>query len=641
MHGRIRVLILVGSIVAAGIGVAAAAAPSPVHPLPHPLPEPGFLEPVPAGECTSTNEYETKLWSGYGDKCKRLHFVFGPIFAKPGQNDVLIEPVTIQKPAYDGYIVRFRPDLVDVTGQPPSIEEIHLHHATWLNVYPQYGSGPFFAAGEEKTIATFPPGYGMHVGATDTWLLLYMVHNAIQTPRPVWITYDVDFVAEEDAEALGIVPVKPVWLDVQQKPIAPGATDTGGNPVFNVQRGFGATDSALFGDPAIGAGTGRNVCSWPEQNCARHDVYGNVTPQQGVPITVPGADWTVGEGFEGTLIGIGGHLHPGGIRDEVSLVRNGVEKPIFFSEAVPWEHNDVNDNGKIDAGVYDELDSWDFSMTVTGSTLGWKVKIAEGDILRLNAIYDSQNASWYENMGIVVAMVVPKEYEDQIEKNAESLAYHGGLGIDVFDDNVILDQGLPVLATEAPGWATPSCTPDAVSPTKRLCLRGQVTHGHMEEASHHGGAAGPALPEAPGQVVDQLVSVGFTYGQADLGLAGTMGVPQLKLGKSARFWNLDSPLDIWHTWTRCKEPCTGGTGISYPLANGGTGLSDTMDFDSTEIGYGLFFSPASGQLGGPNKSTGEALQDGLFWDFTPSQTGTFSLFCRIHPFMRGVFQVVE
>ncbi|MGH2794072.1 MAG: cupredoxin domain-containing protein, partial [Actinomycetota bacterium] len=396
-----------------------------------------------------------------------------------------------------------------------------------------------------------------------------------------------------------------------------------------VQKGFGSTDDHLFDDPAIGPGTGRQVCTWPLENCARHDVYGNVTPQQGVPTAVAGADWTVGEGFEGTLIGLGGHMHPGGIRDEVSLVRGGVEKPIFFSEAVPWSKSDP-----AKAGTYDELDSWDFSMTVTGSTLGWKVKIKEGDVLRLNTVQDSQNASWYENMGIVVALVAPAETERED-------AQHGGPGIDVFDGPVVLDAGLPELATPVPGWPTLSCSPDAVSVTKRLCLRGQVTHGHMAEASNHGGSEGPALPTTPGRVVDQLVSAGFTYGEADLALAGSMGVPQLKLGKPARFWNIDSPLDIWHTWTRCKEPCTGGTGISYPIANGGTGVGDTMDFDSTEIGYGLFFSPASGQLGGPNKSTQEALQDGLFWDFTPSQTGTFSLFCRIHPFMRGVFQVVE
>ncbi len=613
--------------VAAALGIANAA--SPVHPLPHPLYEPGFLKPVPAGECTATNDYERELWTSYGDKCKRLHFVFGPIWAKPGQNDVLIEPVTIQKPAYDGFIVRFRPDLVDVTGNPPPIEEIHLHHATWLNVYPQYGSGPFFAAGEEKTIATFPPGYGMHVGAADTWLLLYMVHNAIQTPRPVWITYDVDFIAEEDAADLGIVPVKPIWLDVQRTPVkAPQgtpSTDTSGNPVFNVQRGFGSVDENLFGDASLAGGTGRLVCSWPKQNCARHDVYGNETAQQGKPLDdYKGWDWPVEDGLEGTLIGIGGHLHPGGIRDEVSLVRGGAEKPIFFSEAVPWKPGSPTT-----AGTHDGLTSWDFSMTVTGSTIGWKVKIEKGDILRLNAVYDAQQASWYENMGIVVALVAPKATE-------RTDALHGGPGVDPFDPNVTIDPGLPTLAKGTAGWNVPSCTPGST----RLCLRGQVTHDHMAEATNHGGPEGPPIPAQPGQKVTELVSVGFTYGAADLGVIGATGIPQLEVGKPVRLWNVDSPLDIWHTWTRCKEPCSGPTGIAFPIANGG-GLRDPMDFDSTEIGYGLFFSPASGQFGSPNKSTDEALRDGLYWDFTPSEVGTYSLFCRIHPFMRGAFQVVN
>ena len=305
MRGRFRGYIAFAALVAVGLVITQAFADPPVpetgiHPAVQNLPV------VAPGPCTATNDYEKELWKDYGDKCKRLRFVFGPIWAKPGQNDVLIEPVTIQKPAYPGYMVRFRPDLVDVTGEPPPIEQIHLHHATWLNVYPQYGSGPFFAAGEEKTIATFPPGYGMRVGASDTWLLLYMVHNAIQTPRPVWITYEVDFIAEKDADALGIVPVKPIWLDVQREPIAPGATSTSGNPVFNVQRGFGGLDEDLFGNAAIGGGTGRQVCSWPRQNCARNDVYGNVTPQQGVPLTdLRGADWSVPADFEGTLVGIG------------------------------------------------------------------------------------------------------------------------------------------------------------------------------------------------------------------------------------------------------------------------------------------------------------------------------------------------
>jgi plastocyanin len=66
-----------------------------------------------------------------------------------------------------------------------------------------------------------------------------------------------------------------------------------------------------------------------------------------------------------------------------------------------------------------------------------------------------------------------------------------------------------------------------------------------------------------------------------------------------------------------------------------------MDFDSTEIGYGLFFSPASGQLGDEDKSTEETIQDGLYWDFKPTKPGDYTFFCRIHPSMRGAIRVVK
>ena len=72
----------------------------------------------------------------------------------------------------------------------------------------------------------------------------------------------------------------------------------------------------------------------------------------------------------------------------------------------------------------------------------------------------------------------------------------------------------------------------------------------------------------------------------------------MKAGEPFRFWNTDTFLNIWHTVTRCADPCTGATGLDYPIADGGSGNpKDNMDFDSTEIGYGVFFSPASGQIG--------------------------------------------
>ena len=597
------------------------------------IPDPAFIEQVPGGPCEPDNPYEKAGWhkgasAQAGKMCKRIHFSYGPITVKPGQNDVLLGPVTIEKPAYDGYITRFKPDLVDETGKAPPITEMHLHHATWLNFYPDYGNGPFFAAGEEKTILPFPRGYGMHVGARDVWLLLYMVHSEVVQPKEVWITYEIDFVAEADAEKIGIVPTKPVWLDVQHEPIARGAPNTSGNPVFNVQKGFGHFDHEL----------GQMVCTWPKENCARHDVYGGDTPQQGKPIEIPGADWKVTKDMAGTLITIGGHLHPGGINDEVTLVRDGKEVPIHISDAIYWDRKFVGvdeegDNLKrkdTDRGG-GPMNSWDFSMTGTGAFLDWKVKVKKGDILRLNATYDSEYASWYENMGIVMAWVAPKDP-------------HGPPGIDVFEDDVKIDPGVPTTATTTPGYREATCEPDLIGPQKTLCLRGQVTHGHLAEADNFGGCRFgrcEPLPEKEGPLVEDLYMSGMTYGLADMGIIEANGIPRVKVDQPFRFWNLDTYLNIWHTATRCAEPCTGATGLDYPIADGGIGSpKDVMDFDSTEIGYGVFFSPASGQFGS-EKSFDEALRDGAYWEFTPTETGVYTFFCRIHHGMRGAFEVVK
>ena len=330
---------------------------------------------------------------------------------------------------------------------------------------------------------------------------------------------------------------------------------------------------------------------------------------------------------------LGGHLHPGGLRDEVSLVRDGVEKPIFISDALYWDYETPSRVGAPPV-------SWNMSMTVTGSPLDWKVKVKKGDIIRINAVYDSEIASWYENMGIVVAYVAQKDP-------------HGKPGVDVFAENVTLDRGVPRAAITPrgpwhyegfhPGW----CTPDLVGKdgSKRLCLRGTVTHGHVRESGNVGGcgnAACPPLPKKKGRVVTDIVSAAFTYGEADMGVIGATGIPQVKKGDPVRFWNYDTVAKIWHTFTRCDAPCTGQTGINYPIADGGSGKPrDRMDFESMEIGYGLFWEPAKSQINGSDDYDDQWVKDGLYWEFTPTETGTYSFFCRIHPGMRGALEVVE
>ena len=182
----------------------------------------------------------------------------------------------------------------------PPVDQIHLHHATWLALTNNYGNSAFFASGEEKTIAPFPTGYGMPVQATDQWQLLYMIHSQVEQPKLVYITYDVDFVPKADGDAMGMKPIYPIWMDVR-----PSAY-----PVFNVQRKYADANG---------------VCTWPKEECADFDPYGNTFTGQGEPgnglgtdLQMPARGGTMGEmtNFQGgTIVGIGGHLHPGGQSD--------------------------------------------------------------------------------------------------------------------------------------------------------------------------------------------------------------------------------------------------------------------------------------------------------------------------------------
>ena len=563
-----------------------------------PTPEPNFagveVSPQPCSyegnDPFEKQFYKAEGWKGpdytrYPGACTRMRFSYGPILVKPGQNDVLINPVTIEKPAADGYITRFRPNLVRADGVVPPVEQVHLHHGTWLS-YPEYGSGPFFAAGEEKTVAPFPRGYGMPVKAEDTWLLLYMVHSAVAEPMETYIIYDVDFVPKDKGDAMGMKSAYPLWLDVRPS----------GYPVFNTQRPFGGKDG---------------LCTWPKEKCADFDPYGNEFVGQGKPGNGKGEDWEFpekGEDFGkagpftgGTIIGMGGHLHPGGIRNEIDLVRGKKKKRIYTGVAKYWNPKNRKKGGG-------PADSWDFSMPVVGNPF-WGVRVRPGDKLRSNATYDTRLQSTYENMGIAVSLLVPDDPE----------------------------TGKP----QAPG-VNPFTTPldrskDCMlrggikAPRPVLCDKGIVTHGHLVENSNRGGASGKWQAKSSG-ASNEVGIADFLYVPGDLSMRTSMGIPSVELGSKLRFTNFEGG-SIWHTITSCKYPCLGQTGAAFPLADGRTSSKRKVDFDSSEVGFGV---PAIG----PAAQT-------LNWDldvskekgYKPGEVVTY--FCRIHPFMRGAFEVAK
>jgi len=308
---------------------------------------------------------------------------------------------------------------------------------------------------------------------------------------------------------------------------------------------------------------------------------------------------------DGTLVSSAGHLHPGGLWTDLDITRNGVTKRIFRSRANYFE--------KVRAV------SWDVAMSATKDS--WRVNFKKGDIISTSATYDTSKASWYEVMGIMVSGMT-----------AQPVAG----GVDPFTGTV--DQ------TDA------------------------LTHGRLQENIDVGvrkansGLSNP-IRLRQGPYRDKITINDFVYSQGDLSSPGSKGLPPaVPQGKSLTFVNEDDPLTVrFHTITACKAPCNLTGGIGYPLADG------PATFDSGELGFGPSIDQAL-YNGGPSASTPftaaideptakkncadvegallKGIANGCVGETvykTPKNLtpGTYTYFCRVHPFMRGAFRVVK
>src|SRR4051794_14432094 len=164
--------------------------------------------------------------SGAPSGVEHLHFEYGPLDIRPGQNVINTNKYRVPQPEGDGWIVGFKPNLRLANGKVPRVDVIHLHHGVWANATRRDKTAPLFperfiAAGEEKTALKFPPGYGYPYRASEAWFLNYMIHDLTPKPYTVYLTYDVDFVATQDAPAGGMKDVHPIWLDVQNGTVYP------------------------------------------------------------------------------------------------------------------------------------------------------------------------------------------------------------------------------------------------------------------------------------------------------------------------------------------------------------------------------------------------------------------------------------
>ncbi len=491
---------------------------------------------------------------------QHLHFHAGPYVVTPGANLILLDTNKVPKPNQDGYITRMAPNLHYAKaggvccGKVPRVDVIHLHHGVWLsNGAAGRGEGnglggfyPFLASGEEKTIYEFPAGYGYPVAAKDFWVINYMIHNLTAKPAKVYITYDLDFVPLSSPAAAHITTIHPIWMDVESHHIY---------PVFDVKRYSGRGGRYTFPDMA-------------------KNPYGAGPPLNEFTVTHPGR-----------LVATAGHVHPGGLYDDLDLIRTGAHPT---GAAVPGTVPSAVRLFRSSAHYFDKRGpiSWDMSMT--GTPADWRPAVQPGDVLRVSATYETRRASWYESMGI---MVVWEAFDDQT-------------GVDPF--------------------------------THGLDEKGHVTHGHLPENNHHGGSMplGVKLSKFPTCRTRTVDIARFQFLPGDFTAKGSERcTPTVRKGHSITFvnqeasptatFNLFSPTpeylgSVFHAVTACQNPCGLDTGISYPLANG------PGNYDSGQLGLG---TPAIGTLS---------------WQ-TPKnlRPGTYTYFCRIHPFMRGVFRIIR
>lgn len=410
---------------------------------------------------------------------------YGPITVTPGSNLILLGPVSIESPKADGYITSISPNLIDATtGSVPPIHVVHLHHGVWINAA-RFDTSPFFATGEEKTRTILPRGpgdtplYGYRTAPTDAWVLNYMMHNLGTETFEVTIRYDLTWVP---ADTPGMREVQPVWLD------------------------------------AVAQKEGSSKALYP--------VYDPAPDGEGYS-----AEFTAARDAE--LVWVAGHVHPGGLRTELSSPTCGNQ--LLFSSAA-----EMNDDQR-------SFGSWDFGMTVTPPD--WRFTVREGEKLKVTGYYDTQNP-WYEAMAIMVGW-------------AHALA--------------------PGEAASRPPCAMPGTTDgDVTDPPAAPENNPAPFFGGDNEAP-----IGPSATPPP--VSSEIGIAAFGY-YPDRGFSGQRA--GVKKGQSVRFTNLDAGASIFHSVTSCANPCNGRYGQSYPLA---TWPSETQLGDSGQLGFGPPFATAAAQ----------------------------------------------
>ena len=475
---------------------------------------------------------------------QRMHLYYGPYTVGPGQD---FNRVDLELPTNDGFLITLSPQMRRADDlSMPTHQEAHIHHAHWYGLDPGNKEDNYFRGnaewvfgnGDEQTRADFRrrsaaqkngPVYGEYIKRGQPQTVIYMLHNKTAQPITVYIVLDV------------------IWQNGTPEELR-HATGREYHDVAGTL--FGVT----YDVPREAGGDGKHEYA--------KDMGGKVV------------EWTAPDDM--TIIGMGGHLHPGG--KQVTIENYGSKERPCPATSGGYGGTLLLDSDVIDHNV---PFSEDYQTEVTHPA--WRAPIRKGDRIRISGTYENRDHAWYEVMT------------------------HAGM---------YFDKKQPPKG---------HCKAYMVGGHKWKATEGVPNHPWFHSDKYCGeefGAPPCERPETgppPAEVPTRTVSIAnFQYQPGDRTTNGTLNtIPTIERGQTLTFVNEDwAAGGVRHTATTCAWPCNGTYVTNYPLPDG--------VWDSDELGY----DPIS--EGNP---TAQAT--------TPPQLGpgTYSYFCRIHPWMRGAFRV--
>jgi plastocyanin len=475
---------------------------------------------------------------------QHLNLYYGPYTIPPGWD---ANRVDLDMPMTNGYLLYVEPVMMRATDlSEPSHQEAHIHHAHWFAVDPgnkedtylSHTSEWIFGMGDEGTRGDFRersaankhgPVYGNYIRQGNQQNLIYMLHNKTDQPMEVYIVLKVVFQNGTRQELEKIT-----------------------------HRPYHDVAGALFGRTY-------NVPRNP-----KGDGTYQYARDSGRVI-----QWTAPE--DGTLIGIGGHLHPGGKR--VVAENYG-----STARACPNDRKGYGGTLLLNSDVLDREAPLSEDYQTEVSHPAWRAPVHKGDRIRISGTYENRDHAWY------TVMTHLGMYFDKAQKPGRRHCKPYMIA----DKKWNPTEGVPNRS-----WG---------HHTDEFCGE-QWGEPPCERADK-----GPPAPEVRTSLVKIL---NFAYLPGDRAASGQIAsVPVIKQGEQLTFVNDDQSANIRHSVTTCASPCNGKYVANYPLADG--------RWDSGILGFDLI----DGGSPNPVSKTPPSLAP-----------GQYRYFCRIHPWMRGEFKV--